>query len=178
MQSTEGVIEIRFGTETYRGNYLEDLAVAENSINPELMSQPARYVFWSKLSSLARILFDQAKMELDKYEAQAYTFKRQELTRDGGKVTEKQLESMTILDPRWQEKQQIVMRARLQYDHLIAIKEAFSMRSSMLVSLAANLRGEMESSLSIKDRSLNVVAEQLRSSASPKAQKYLDEVEK
>jgi hypothetical protein len=172
---TDGRIEIRFGTEVYRGNYVEDLGVDEGHINDALIAQPARFVFWAKLSAIARVIHEQAKLELEKYDAQLYTFKRNEKESAGEKVTERQLETMIIQDVHHQERVTAVLRAKLQYDHLDSVKEAFLQRSQMLMSVSANLRQEWETSLSLKAHTTGRSGESvgfkqvLEKSASPKA---------
>ena len=149
MSDNEGEITITFGDEVYRGNYVKDLQISEFDINSCLVTQPALYVFWSKMAAIARTIYDKAKFDLEKYEAQLYSYLKSEKENRGEKVTEKQLESLVRLDPRRQELFNTMLRARLQYDHLNAIREAFSIRTNMLMSLSANLREEQQTSLSV-----------------------------
>jgi len=149
MSDENGEIVINFGDDVYRGNYVKDLEINEDNINSCLVSQPSLYVFWSKAASVARTIYDKAKFDLEKYEAQLYTYLKSEKENRGEKVTEKQLESLVKLDPRRQELFNTMLRARLQYDHLNAVREAFSIRTNMLMSLSANLREEWQTSLSV-----------------------------
>lgn len=172
---TDGRVQVRFGTEVYRGNYVEDLDVDEGHINDALIAQPARFVFWAKLAAVARVIYEQAKLELEKYDAQLYTFKRNEKETAGEKVTERQLETMVSLDVHHQDKVTAVLRAKLQYDHLDSVKEAFLQRSQMLMSVSANLRQEWETNLSLRAHTTGKSGESmafkqvLEKSVSPKA---------
>lgn len=150
--SREGDMEIRFGEQVYRGNYLDDLKVDESHINDILEKQPSRYVFWSKMAAMTRVLLDKAKQDLEKYEAQMYTFIRSDMANRGERPTEATISAKIRLDPRRQEKLAELLRAKLQYDHMATIKEAFSMRTHMLMSISANLREEWESSLSMRSK--------------------------
>ena len=150
--SREGDMEIRFGEQVYRGNYLDDLKVDESHINDILEKQPSRYIFWSKMAAMTRVLWDKAKQDLEKYEAQMYTFVRADMANRGERPTEAQISAKIRLDPRRQEHLAEVLRTKLQYDHLATVKEAFSMRTHMLMSISANLREEWESSLSVRSK--------------------------
>lgn len=171
-QPVEGAIEIRFGSEVYRGNYINDLAVEEGQINSVLISQPPRYVFWAKLASLSRMLFEQAKLELERYDAQLYTFIRHQKEVAEEKVTEGILSSAISLDQGHQDRNMAVLRAKLQFDHLDAIKEAFSQRSQLLMSVSANLREEWETSLELRQRDpiKDALIQKIESATGPKAE--------
>lgn len=151
-QSDEGDITIRLGSETYRGNYLKDLALSDQKINELLMTQPERYVFWARMKALQRVIHEKRKFELSKYESQLYTFIRSEKERDGAKVTEKQVEMAMRRDTKLETMQNTVLRERLKLDHLEAIREAFSQRKDMLMSLGANLREEWDTTLAIREK--------------------------
>jgi len=143
--SDDGIITIRFGSETYRGNYFEDLTIDEARINEMLRTQPSRYVFWSKMVAMAKAIVEQKKLELERYTSQLYTYLRRESERTGKKETEATLQAKIHLDPKTQQLQNELVSVRLKLDHLYAIKEAFSQRTQMLMSLAANLREEYSS---------------------------------
>lgn len=157
-----GEITITFGDDVYRGNYLEDLKIEGKEMNELLSKQPSLYVFWSKMAAMSRVIYDKAKIDLEKYEAQLYTYIKSDRETRGEKTTEKQLENLVKLDPRRNELYNILLRARLQYDLLNSVREAFSIRSSMLMSLAANLREEFLTSMSMYNKDVSSGIENLR----------------
>ena len=145
MSQEEGVITVSFGRDVYQGNYLEDLAIDENKINEMLKTQPSRYVFWSKMVAMAKAIYEQKKLELERYTSQLYTFFRREAEAAGRRETEATLQAKIRLDQKTQQLENELVRVKLKLDHLAAIKEAFSQRTQMLMSLAANLREEFSS---------------------------------
>jgi len=151
----DGFIKIKLGERVYQGNYLDDLKISEADINTMLETQPSRYVFWAKMAAIAKVLVEKWKYELEKYEAQTYTFIRSQKESRGERVTEKQLQSAIVLDPRFRQLRERLLKARLQYDHLAAIKEAFAQRKDMLMSLGANLREEMDTTLALREKELS-----------------------
>jgi len=147
----EGDIIIQFGTETFRGNYLDALKIDDRNLNEALMTQPSSYVWWSLVTFKARMLWEQAKLELERHDSQMYTFVRSDKESRGEKVTEKAIETQVTLDPGHQERHTAVLRTRLQYDHLDSVRTAFEMRSQMLMSLSANMRVEWEANPSVRE---------------------------
>jgi hypothetical protein len=170
----EGWIEIRFGSQTYRGNYLNDLDIKEQDINDELKKQPVRYVFWARMTAFAKVVYAKWKRELDKYSGQTYSFIRREMEARGEKFSERLLDSKVLLDVKYQELSDKVLRARLQLDHLTSIKDAFQQRKDLLMSLGANLRDEWDTNLAIHEKQL--VERRLRDiAASPAREKPSEE---
>jgi len=164
MPANEGEIVIRFGNEVYRGNYLEDLRINEATINDMLAAQPSLFVFWAKMCALQRAILEKKKMELDRYEAQLDSYIRAEKERRGEKVTEKIVENAIKRDSRRDDLANQLLAEKLKYDQLVAIKEAFSQRASMLMSIGANLREELsETQLSVREK--EVINERLQYSA-------------
>ena len=153
-QPEEGKITIRLGRETYVGNYIEDLSIDEQNLNTALIEQPTRYVFWALMTARAKIILYQWKQELDRYEAQMYTYIRSAKAAEGEKFTEKLLDAEVELDEKTKELKKKVLKAQLQHDHLSAVRGAFEMRSQMLMSLGANLREEWGTQLAIKEKTL------------------------
>ncbi len=154
MSIREGNIELRIGNQVYRGNYMDDLKVSESDINEVLKTQPERFVFWAQMEFLARMIVEKWKMELEKTEAQVYLQFREEAASHGEKVTEKTLEAKLRLSPTIDAVRQRYLQARLQYERLKAVTEAFRQRKDMIMSLAANLREEMDTSLTLKEKQL------------------------
>ena len=149
----DGSLTIMFGDQTYRGNYLEDLKVDESNFDEMLITQPSRYVFWSKMTAMARAMVERKKLELDRYNGQLFTFKRREGLNQGTKPTEASLKAEITQDERMKTLQDELIRVRLKYDHLTSIKEAFSQRVQMLMSYGANRRAEITNlELSVKEK--------------------------
>jgi len=164
MSVREGKIELRIGNQVYRGNYMEDLRISEGNINEVLKTQPERFAFWSQMEFLARMIAEKWKMELERTEAQVYLQFREEASLNGEKITEKTLEAKMRLSPEIDSVRQRYLQAKLQYERLRAVAEAFRQRKDMIMSLAANLREEMDSSLSLREKKF--VDERLRRAVS------------
>lgn len=152
MTGDSGNISIKLGTDTYQGNYLKDLEIIEARLNEMLMTQPSRYVFWARMYAVQRVIHERRKFELEKYSAQLYTFIRNEREQKGEKVTEKIVEMAMLRDTKYEQMKNQLMRERLRLDHLTSIRDAFSQRKDMLMSLSANLREEFDTTLALKEK--------------------------
>ena len=154
-EDTRDVIQIKLGSQVYRGDYMKDLEIQEGKMNELLKEQPSKYAFWSKMYALARMIYERKKHELAKFEAALYGSIRQEAELAGEKITEKTIDAKVQTD---EERDKIVkdmINARMKMDTLSAIQQAFHLRTNMLMSLAANLREEWDSVLAIKEKELH-----------------------
>lgn len=148
-QKFDGKIKILLGTEAYTGNYQEELKIDDRKINEELREQPARFVFWARMAALQRFLYEKKKDELARHTAHVANLYRSDMSKKGERVTEAMLETATRLDVRWCELNEAVHRARLKFDLLMSVRDAFLQRKDLLMSLSANMREEMDTDLHV-----------------------------
>ena len=118
----------------FEGDLIEEMLINIPSINEELSTQPAKFVWWAALEVLAKDAFQA-------YEGEAAQKLRQ--VGPGEKLpSEKKIESLLLMDEKY-------MRLKKEWGMLKAMREASESRKEMLISLAANLRGEKDSNLKV-----------------------------
>jgi hypothetical protein len=110
---------------------------------------------------------------MDTYEAQTYTAIRAMKESRAEKTTEEGLKSAVKVDPRRKEIFNKIIAAKLQYDHLEAIKDAFKQRKDMLVMLCANIREELSVAGGISIQEKQFADERLKRAASSLAKKEI-----
>lgn len=151
--SREGDIVILLGEETYRGNYIDDLRIDEARINDALKEQPIRFAFWGQMYALQKAISEKLKNQLERYEGHLEISIRAQKAQQGEKVTESVVRSLINVDPERERLQNSIIRASAKLSKLQGIRDSFAQRKDMLMSLSANLRGEMEmTGMSLNER--------------------------
>lgn len=145
----EGTLVVKLDRE-YVLNYEDELKIAEETINPNLSEQAARYCFYAMLEELAEEQMGQAKMTLEIIEAETDKLVREKLTQAGTKFTEAVILNEVKTDPTRLKALGEFNQARATVGKLHAIREAFIHRKDMLVTLASNMRAQMDTNLTVK----------------------------
>lgn len=123
--------------ETYEKSLDEDLFIDKNSLDKELVSQAAKFAWWSTLSCLARDRVQRLKQEIEIYEAQACQAVRAEKAKSGEKITEGGMWEIVRMLPDWQKRKSDLLEAQKQADVLDTARESFDHRKYMLRALSA-----------------------------------------
>lgn len=144
-----GTLVVKLDRE-YVLDYEEELKIAEETINQNLADQPQRYCFYAMLEELAEETMGQAKMTLEIIEAETDKLVRERLVQAGAKFTEAVVMNEIKTDPTRLKALVAFNEARAVVGKLHAIREAFIHRKDMLVTLASNMRAQMDTNLSVK----------------------------
>jgi hypothetical protein len=128
-----------------------DLDINQGDINQELTDQPALFAWHGVLAELAKHSATQAKNAMEVHGALLDKMIREQAEK---KPSEDQIKSMIRLTPSYKEKEQLYFEAKKNEGILGIAKEAFVQRSSMLISISANLRGESDTDLAINKKAV------------------------
>jgi len=132
---------------------LEDaLSINPEKINDELARQPTLYAHWGMLHVMATGRKDAYKRKMDEKAAQvSLEFRR---ANQGKRVTEKEIENELLINRDYGPAQDDYYSAKTDEDALKVAREAFHQRKDMLVTLATNLRRELDIDLDRKTEKL------------------------
>lgn len=122
--------------EVYNKNLDEDLRINKNNLQEEIMQQAGKYAWWATLYELASDKEARAKRDLEVLEATLYKAYRDELTKDGKKTTEKEIDTFVKLDPQYSKQKDAYMDSIKQASILGVAKDSFSQRKDMIRSLS------------------------------------------
>ncbi len=131
---------------------LDILKIDQENLNEELMDQPTRFGTWAMKSAMKRAKMEKLKAAVGITEAKVSLELRARAVESGERVTEDGLKAKVKQDPEWLAAEYAYEAAASSYYSADAIKEALIQRHSMLITLAANLRAEMDNSLTINKR--------------------------
>lgn len=143
-------VKIKLGEKEYDLNYEEELKCAEETINENLVDQPSLFAWYAVLQEMAEDVYSHAKMEFEISEAHLDAQYRKEAADKEEKIMEKQILSKIVLNDTHIALRNAMMTARKNVGILKAIKESFAHRKDMLISLASNLRAQMDPDIFVK----------------------------
>jgi hypothetical protein len=120
-----------------------ELVVRTPLINEHLETQAGRYAYWASLSAEASRNARNAKLHAEVVEAQVTREAKSQLEQLGESPSEWKVMAMMKGDPRRIAAWEHYNEQQYQADVLFAAKDGFAQRKDLLVTIAANLRGEM-----------------------------------
>lgn len=126
-----------------------ELAINEPLITKQMMQQPSQYAFFGVLKVLALKRANKAKVDLKKLYGELDQQHRKHREDRGLKTTENIIEADILRDPEYISAQDDLIEAQHAYDIMSIVVESFSQRKDMLISVASNLRTEMDRDLSV-----------------------------
>ena len=126
---------------------IEPLALQE-----EFVRVPADMAHWNGKYADAFEDYEQSKLHTRRLESLIQIEVRDRLARDGGKTTEKAVESAVAGDPRLQAAEDEQLRTEVQLVRLKGVCEAVRCKREMIVSLGAHVRSEMQMDPIIKNQ--------------------------
>lgn len=130
----------------YVVDFGEDLDVDRANINEELADQPSKFAWHGVLSELAKSKVLMLKNELETLKAELDQDIRSKADK---KPTERDIDAMIQLDSKYQKKEREYLAAQKDSGILQVARQAFEQRKDMLISIAANMRGESDVNLKI-----------------------------
>lgn len=132
---------------------LEDaLSINPEKINDELARQPTLYAHWGMLHVMAGGRKDSFKRRMDEKAAEISLEIRRTVRQT--RITEKEIENELLTHDGFQEVQDEYYAAKVDEEALKVAREAFHQRKDMLVTLATNLRRELDADLDRKVENL------------------------
>jgi len=134
--------------------YQEDLRISKETINDNLMDQPALFAFYSVMSEIAEAVYEEARLELELLEATLDEHYRKVFLEEGQKVTEKKLEKVVATNSDRIESAKAKIQTRKNRNILKALTESMRHRKEAVISLASNYRAEMDVDVYIKKKEL------------------------
>lgn len=136
-------LKVKIFNEVYELNHKEEIKIAEETVNGDLIRQPAHCSFYGVLCALAEDEVRKANLHFRILEAQMDSDIRKDLIARGEKKLEKQIQSEIILDEDWQAAATWINEAKHAVTTLKAIRKGFDDRMNSLISLAANMRKDL-----------------------------------
>jgi hypothetical protein len=148
------LVDLILGGERRSVNYGEELRLAEETINENLRDQPSLFAYYAVLAEIADSEMAEAKLALEVTESQLDAQVRAELIAAGTKATETMIRGKIVTNDVYLAAVSQLNVLRKNYGILRAIKEAFSHRKDMLVTLASNMRQQMDPEIYIKKQEM------------------------
>jgi hypothetical protein len=127
-----------------------ELAISEEGINEFLKNQPSLYAWYATLQEMTESELANAKLLLELTESKLDDKYRKILASEGAKVTESMVEKRLHLDEEYIE---AITNANLWKKNsgiLRGLKEACAHRKDMLITLASNLRAQMDPEIFVR----------------------------
>lgn len=128
------------------------VAIDPAKIDKELAEQPEKYLHFARLAALFTSKRDRISEELKTCRAKCDVELRKGFAERNEKITEDKIKNLIESHQACVDMKSALLDAEEQCAVVSAIKEAFYHRKDMLVSLAANMRAELEGELFIKKR--------------------------
>ncbi len=149
----------------------QELQINPALINEQLETQPARYAYWGSLSSQATKDARNAKLHAQMVDAQVYSELKANLVLEGHSISRAAEDAKRLRDsdPRritaWQQYNDF----QYQADVLEVGRVGFLQRKDCLVTVAANLRGEMSGQVRLNKIPANNVTTPVQLTLAPNA---------
>ena len=131
--------------EKFKFNLSKELRINEAGISKELLKQPTTYGFLTMLrSSLDKMLSD-AKVDEKKAYAKAYIRNKKATNKTTGRPNSDDLaKALSEVHPGYVRAQRLVIDTKYDLNRIDSCIKAFEQRASMLQTLSANIRKEIQ----------------------------------
>ncbi len=126
-------------------NLPEDLNINDNDLSYELGQQPGLQEYWSTIAVNASLALDRCKSEMETVETTIAHEIRERARRMGDRITEKEIVTLTTLDPRVQGKKKELLDCKERKAHTAIAAKAMEQKMSAMISMAALERAKMSS---------------------------------
>jgi len=146
-------ITIELGEKTYQTNHQEELKMARETLDEDMMEQASTYAWYAVLEAMLGEVVGTLKLELNVLEAQLYSnYKKKALEEPGAKVTDKAIDSEVKRDEDYMAAFLMLNEAKKNEGIFKAITKAFEHRKEMLTNLGHKIRKEMEGETIVKKK--------------------------
>lgn len=129
----------------------DDLRVDPDDLNMEFLKQPGLTHHYGTMEVLAEDRFEEAKIEHDVLVAKITEEKRRTYELSGQRIAKATLDGIVSMDPRVRDSSKNLKEARKAKKLAKVAMKAIDHRMSVLISLGANQRAQMQSEPSIRD---------------------------
>lgn len=144
-------IVVKLNDKDYQTNWQEEVKIARETIDENMMEQASLYGWYGVLSSMLDEEVGNKKLELSVLEAQLYDKYRNRAVRIGEKVTDKRIDSLVKQDEDYIAEALEVNRVKKEHGIFNAIVKSFEHRREMLTNLGHKIRKEMEGEIIVKN---------------------------
>lgn len=136
-------IKIEFNGEKFNFNLVEELSISQSKLNSELKDQPSYYGFLLLLRNKLLTVRDDKERLLDQVSAGEYK-KLCETTnpKTNRLYADKTAKELVFLSPKYNKAKEEFLKARQDYNDINSCVLAFEQRSTLIQTLAANIRKE------------------------------------
>jgi len=143
-------ITIKLGDTTYETNHQEELKVARETIDQDMIEQAPLYAWYAVLAEMLDEMVGNRKLDLSVLEGQLYNEYKKKALEVSAKVTDKAVDSEVKQDERFIAATLDVLTAKKNKGIFTAITKAFEHRKEMLINLGAKFRKEMDGDVIFK----------------------------
>lgn len=131
----------------------ESVQVYPESLQEEFVRVPADLAYWNARYAEAVRAYQLSKIDLSRTESALRIEVRESLMAGGAKVTESMIEAAVVGDDRFHDCRLREVEAEVEKIRLYGVIDAVRTKRDMLISIGAQVRAEMESDPSIRERS-------------------------
>lgn len=148
-------ITIKLEDKDYKTNHQEELKIARETIDQDMIEQSSLYAWYGVLAAMLDNVAGRKKLDLAVLEAELYDeYKKKELMKrqagTGERVTDKALDSLVKQDKGYIGAVLELLEAKKNKGIFDAITRAFEHRREMLINLGAKYRKEMDGDIVFK----------------------------
>ena len=123
-----------------------ELLSSEENINDDLKNQPGWYAWYAVLQEKADHELQESKLMLEIFGAELDA----KIRSTHESLTEKKITAMILMDEDYHMARRMVNDSKHKVGVLKAVKESFDHRKDMLITLASNMRKQMDPDIYIK----------------------------
>ena len=139
---------VKLGDKIHNLDLKADLVIDKHVINRELARQPALFAWYATLHEIAKDKTAHCKHKLETYEASLEMSIRQ-MPSPPVKLTADTVAAMVKDDKQRRRMAEDYLHARKSEGMLMVAKASFDQRKDMLISVASNMRNELDDDLKI-----------------------------
>ena len=143
-------IKVKIGEKTYETNHQEEMKIARETLDHDMMVQASLYSWYAILSVQLESIIGTKKLELDLLHGKLYEKYKEKLIEASGKATEGAIGSQIQQDDDHIAAIVGLNKARENKGIFDAVCRSFEHRREMLTNLGHKIRKEMDGDLIIK----------------------------
>jgi hypothetical protein len=136
-------IRIKYDGELFKFNLSSELSITEEKINSELKEQPAYYGWLLLLRNRLLTQMEDLEREVDKIYAHIYLSQSDKINpKTNRPFSDKAAIQKALSSEKYNSMKAKLIKAKLNYNDIVACVKAFEQRASLIQTLASNLRKE------------------------------------
>jgi len=143
-------IKIKLDDRIYETNHQEELKIARETIDQDMIEQAPLYAWYAVLVAMLDDVVGNKKLDLAVLESELYDKYKKEALEISAKVTDKAVDAKVKQDEKFMAATIDLLTAKKNYAIFNAITKAFEHRKEMLINLGAKFRKEMDGDVLVK----------------------------